>query len=131
MKNLFIAEKYYTPQVSFDVESSLFEITGESFSEYSMEFYEPVLSWLDAYTKKYHQTIMFNFRVSYFNTSSSRRFYEILKVLNDYHKSVKGYVMINWYCSSDDMDMIEAGEDFQEDFDLPFEIVLHDRNMVA
>ena len=107
------------------------KLLGESFSEYSMEFYEPILRWLDAYTKEYHQTIIFNFRVSYFNTSSSRRFYEILKTLDNYHKSARGYVMINWYCSSDDMDMIEAGEDFQEDFDLPFEIVVHDRNMVA
>ncbi|HAS39588.1 MAG TPA: hypothetical protein DCS93_03875 [Microscillaceae bacterium] len=131
MKSLFIAEKYYTPQISFDVENKLFEISGESFSEYSMEFYEPVLQWLEAYTREIHANIVFNFKVSYFNTSSSRRLYEIFKILDNYHKAAKGYVKVHWYCSSDDMDMIEAGEDFQEDFNLPFEIVLQKRSMVA
>lgn len=131
MKSLFIAEKYYTPQVSFDLENNLFEINGESFSEYAMEFYEPVLQWLEEFTQSQHANIVFNFRVSYFNTSSSRRFYEMFKILNDYHKTAKGYVMVNWYCQLDDMDMIEAGEDFQEDFELPFEIILQKQNMVA
>ena len=131
MKSLFIAEKYYTPQISFDIESSLFEITGESFSEYSMDFYEPILHWLKAYSQQYSQTIIFNFKVSYYNTSSSRRFYEILQILDTYHKSAKGYVMVNWYASPDDMDMIESGEDFKEDFDMPFEIVLKKQSMVA
>ena len=131
MKSLFIAEKYYTPQVSFDLENNLFEINGESFSEYAMEFYEPILQWLEEFTQSQHANIVFNFRVSYFNTSSSRRFYEMFKILNDYHKTARGYVMVNWYCQPDDMDMIEAGEDFQEDFELPFEIILKKQNMVA
>lgn len=131
MKSLFISEKYYTPQISFDIESSLFEIIGESFSEYSMDFYEPILHWLETYTQQHSQTIIFNFKVSYFNTSSSRRFYEILKTLDNYHKSTKGYVMVNWYASPDDLDMIESGEDFKEDFDMPFEIVLKKQSMVA
>lgn len=130
MKSLFIAEKYYTPQISFDVDNYLFEISGESFSEYSLEFYEPVLQWLEAYTRENQSAITFNFRVTYYNTSSSRRFYEIIKILDNYHKS-RGSVMVNWYCSSEDMDMIESGEDFQEDFDIPFEVVLQDRNLVA
>ncbi len=131
MESLFIAEKYYTPQISFDIDRKLFEITGESFSEYSMEFYEPILQWLEAYTKSVCANIVFNFKISYFNTSSSRRLYEVFKILDNYHKAAKGQVKVYWYCSPEDMDMIEAGEDFQEDFNLPFEIVLQKRNLAA
>lgn len=125
MKSLTIQEDKYTPYISFDVESNQFEISGESYSEYSLQFFEPVLDWLSKYLNQNKQPVTFSFRMTYFNTSTSRRFFEILKTLEDFYHQKGGYAVINWYANSNDIDMIEAGEDYQEDFDsLPFNILV-------
>ena len=130
MKNLFIPEKTDSPEVSFNVEKKVFEIKGESFSERSMDFYLPIIHWLDVYTQKYSESITFNFRLLYFNTGSSQRFYEILKMLERYHNST-GQVAVNWYSMPDESSIIEAGEDFQINLNLPFDIVLQDQQKAA
>lgn len=130
MKNLFIPEKTDSPQISFDLEKKVFEIKGESFSDRSMDFYVPIIQWLDAYLQQHSESITFNFRLLYFNTGSSQRFYEILKMLEKYHNN-KGQVVVNWYSMPDESSIIEAGEDFQINLNLPFDIVLSDQQKAA
>lgn len=125
MNSLIIPEDNYTPYISFDTESNVFEISGESYSEYTLEFFDPVLNWLSAYLKKNKRVVTFNFRMTYFNTSTSRRFFEVLKILEDFYHQEGGYATVNWYANENDLDMIESGEDYQEDFSsLPFNILV-------
>ncbi|EAY24947.1 DUF1987 domain-containing protein [Microscilla marina] len=131
MRNFFIPENQDTPQVSFDVATQVFEIKGESFGLCSMDFYLPIIQWLDAYTKQHQGTLTFNFKLLYYNTGSSQRFYEMMKLLERYHQSGRGQVKINWYTTSDESSIIEAGEDFQASIQIPFEIVLQDEVTVA
>ncbi|EAY24945.1 DUF1987 domain-containing protein [Microscilla marina] len=126
MRNFFIAEKHDTPQVSFDANTKVFEISGESFSEYSMDFYLPIIQWIDAYTKQYEGPITFNFKLLYYNTGSSQRLLEIMQMLDQYHNSGKGQVKINWYSLPEEYRMIEAGEDYQATLKVPFEIIEQD-----
>ena len=125
MNSLIIPEKNYTPYISFDTESNVFEISGESYSEYTLDFFEPVLHWLSAYLNENKRAITLNIRMTYFNTSTSRRFFEIFKNLEDFYHQKGGYATINWYANSNDIEMIEAGEDYQEDFSsIPFNILV-------
>ena len=67
--------------------------------------------------------------MTYYNTSTSRRFFEILKILEDFYQKNNANLEVNWYANSNDMDMIEAGEDYQEDFgNLPFNILVQEMN---
>lgn len=131
MKNFFIPEKQDTPQVSFDVTTQIFEIRGESFSSRSLDFYLPILQWMEGYTKQHQGVLTFNFRLLYYNTGSLQRFYEILKLLERYHQSGQGQVQVNWYTSSDETSILETGEDFQQSFQLPFDVILQDESQAA
>ncbi|WP_157558806.1 DUF1987 domain-containing protein [Microscilla marina] len=80
----------------------------------------PILSanieWLDKYVKANPTPLSLDFRLSYFNTSSSQLIFEMLEMLNNHASNYNIPIVINWYASAHDMDMVEDGEDFQEDF---------------
>lgn len=123
MENFQIEGENYIPTVNFNTETSVLEISGESYHEYTIEFFQPIFEWLNKYLEQEGRTIVFNFRMTYFNTSSSRRFLEIFDLLEDYHKSKNGNVTVNWYYEKDDVDMLESGEEYAEDVDLAFNLL--------
>ena len=49
----------------------------------------------------------------YFNTSSSKSIFEVIKLLKK-HKSVGKSVQFNWVYESYDDDMMETGEDYAD-----------------
>ncbi|MCS6968623.1 MAG: DUF1987 domain-containing protein [Cytophagales bacterium] len=120
MENFSIKGSNYIPTVHFDAKSGVLEISGESYHEYTVEFFQPIIQWLREYLATPGREIVFNFKMVYFNTSTSRRFLEIFDMLEDYQRSKKGKVTINWYYQNNDFDMLESGQDFAEDVNLPF-----------
>lgn len=123
MENFQIEGENYIPTVNFNAETSVLEISGESYHEYTIEFFQPVFEWLNNYLEQEGRTIVFNFRMTYFNTSSSRRFLEVFDLLEDYSKSKNGNVTVNWYYEKDDVDMLESGEEYAEDVDVVFNLL--------
>ena len=113
MENLEIKAKsgsHFKPTVKLDASSGVCEIAGESYLEESTQFYEPVYNWLVEYTKT-KKPIVFNFRLSYVNTSSSKHILFILRLLKEYGDSgVK--VETNWFIENGDMDTEEDVEDY-------------------
>lgn len=128
MENFYIEGENYIPTVNFDAEKNVLEISGESYHEYTIEFYQPIFEWLKEYFETPGRTLTFNFKMTYFNTSSSRRFLEIFDLLEDYQRDKNGNVTINWYYQKDDVDMLESGEEYAEDVELPFELIPYDPN---
>ena len=120
MENFQIEGENYIPTVNFNAETGILEISGESYHEYTIEFFQPIFEWLNNYLEQEGRKIVFNFRMTYFNTSSSRRFLEIFDLLEDYSKSKNGDVTVNWYYEKDDVDMLESGEEYAEDVSLKF-----------
>ncbi|MCB0577761.1 MAG: DUF1987 domain-containing protein [Phaeodactylibacter sp.] len=102
---------YDVPTVSFNAETGVCELKGESYLEKTAEFYDRLLAWLDEYMAG-GKPITFNFRLSYFNTSSSKRILYILLKLKEYEDN-GGQVATNWYYDEDDTDMEEEVEDFR------------------
>ncbi|WP_291726666.1 DUF1987 domain-containing protein [Bernardetia sp.] len=123
MENFQIEGENYIPTVNFNAETGELEISGESYHEYTIEFFQPIFEWLNKYLEEEGRTIVFNFRMTYFNTSSSRRFLEIFDLIEDYSKNKNGNVTVNWYYEKDDVDMLESGEEYAEDVDLSFNLL--------
>jgi hypothetical protein len=101
-----------TPTVKFDSTEGVFEIKGRSIPENSVEFYKPLVDWLDSYKETPLTKTVVNIRLEYFNTSSSKCILDVFKKLEAIHKA-KNEVEVNWYYEEDDEDMLEAGEDYE------------------
>jgi hypothetical protein len=111
-----------TPTVKFDAQAGLLEIKGRSIPENSIEFYKPLVDWLDEYSKEPKELTKVNIQLEYFNTSSSKCILDVFKKLEHIHKN-KDEVVINWYYEEDDEDMQEAGEDYESIIRIPFKMV--------
>ncbi|HTJ50992.1 MAG TPA: DUF1987 domain-containing protein [Cyclobacteriaceae bacterium] len=105
-----------TPRVLLDKASGVFEISGRSLPEDSPEFYNPVLQWIDDYKKDPNPTTEFLFKLEYSNTASSKLIQDVMLAL----EKVKNTKIV-WYYESEDEDMEQAGREFAELVNVPFE----------
>ncbi|MFP4024089.1 MAG: DUF1987 domain-containing protein [Thiohalospira sp.] len=120
MEPLLIEAQESTPKVYLDKENNKFEIAGKSFPEESRKFYAPVFTWLEEYAKNPNESTMFEFKMEYFNSASSLILLEIMNVLDKINKVNKA-VKIAWHYIDGDDDMLEAGEEYSELVNVPFE----------
>jgi hypothetical protein len=111
-----------TPTVILDAENDIFEISGRSLPEDVTAFYDPILNWLDEYAASPNAKTFFTFKLVYFNTASSKLLLDILMKLEEMHEDKKE-VLVKWYYPEDDEDMQEAGEEYADIVDVPFEQV--------
>jgi len=111
-----------TPSVKLNPESGVIEIKGRSIPENSIEFYRPIIEWLDEYAKNPNKNTTVNVQLEYFNTSSSKCILDIFKKLESLKKA-RNEVVINWYYEEDDEDMLESGEDYESIIRVPFKMI--------
>ncbi len=111
-----------TPTVILDADNGIFEISGRSLPEDVAAFYEPILDWLDEYAKADSDKTVFDFKLEYFNTASSKLILDVLLKLEDMVDDGKD-VLVRWHFPDDDEDMEEAGEEYADIVDVPFEQV--------
>ncbi|MBR4266342.1 MAG: DUF1987 domain-containing protein [Bacteroidales bacterium] len=111
-----------TPTVVLDKENNIFEISGRSLPEDVVAFYNPILDWLSEYAKDPLDKTVFNFKLEYFNTASSKLLLDVLLKLEDIN-SAGHDVLVKWHYPDDDEDMEEAGEEYSDIVDVPFEQV--------
>jgi hypothetical protein len=109
-----------TPNVILDAAENNMEISGRSLPEDVSSFYGPILNWLAEYSKNPNQKTIFNFRLVYFNTASSKLILDILMKLEDLSKKGNN-VVVRWYYPEDDEDMQEAGNEYADIVEVPFE----------
>jgi len=121
MEPINIESSSKTPSIKFDPEKGILEIKGRSIPENSIEFYKPLVDWLDDYSRNPLAKTQVNIHLEYFNTSSSKCILDVFKKLEAIHKA-KHDVMINWYYEEDDEDMLEAGEDYESIIRIPFKM---------
>lgn len=121
MNTIKLRETDDTPGVTLDIENNIFEISGRSLPEDVISFYQPILDWIDTEMKKYKDKIVFVFKMNYFNTASSKLLLDILIRLEEMVANGQD-VSVHWYYDKDDEDMMEAGEEYAEIVEVPFEI---------
>lgn len=122
MKSIAIEGSPKTPEINFDYESGIVEIKGRSIPENSIEFYKPMIDWLEEYAKTPQSKTTVNIQLEYFNTSSSKCILDVFKKLEVIAKDGKD-VEVNWFYEEDDEDMLEAGEDYQSIIKIPFKMI--------
>ena len=106
-----------TPKVILDASAGKFEMSGRSLPEDAAEFYQPILDWLDAYAASANPETIFEVKLEYFNTASSKLILDVLTKLEEIDN-----VKVHWYYYEDDEDMEEAGEEFSELIEVDFEL---------
>lgn len=111
-----------TPRLYFNGQNGEFEISGRSIPENSIEFYRPLLEWLDKYAENPQPKTQLSVNLEYFNTSSSKCLVEILRRLEKIHE--KQAVVVKWHYEEEDEDMMESGEDFKKIIKVPIELVV-------
>jgi len=123
MEAVIIEPSNKTPNVKLDASSNTFVIEGRSIPENSTEFYKPVFDWLDAYNDSPNDDTVFDFKLEYFNTSSSKCILDIFRKLEKIHEG-GNKIVVKWHYEEDDEDMQEAGEDYQRIVKVPIELVM-------
>jgi hypothetical protein len=121
MDKILIQKTKTSPEIIMDFEKGILDIIGESYPENAVGFYKPVFDWLNSATAA-NIPLTVNFRLDYFNTSSSKCVIDILDILDKYHGN-SGKVSVKWYYKEDDDDMLETGEEFSSDIKVPFELL--------
>lgn len=98
----------YTPFVSFDPSGNLV-LKGRSLMLDSVGFYTPLMDWVrNLETEK----VIFTIEIDYFNTSSSKKLLELLKILDE-NTNIKEFV-VYWGFESDDEDILMKGQILEE-----------------
>jgi len=110
-----------TPHVILDSEKDVFEISGRSLPEDVNDFFDPILSWLEKYKSAPNSPTNFVFKMQYFNTASSKLILDVMLKLEELMEQ-GNEVKIHWYFEDGDEDMEEAGEEFSEIVEIPFEM---------
>jgi len=106
--------------ITLSKEKGIFEISGKSMPEDVVFFYQPVLEWMDAYKADPLEKTVFDFKLIYFNTASSKLILDLLMYLEEIQE--KGNeVLVRWHSLKSDEDMHEAGEEYADMTDLKFE----------
>ena len=120
MKVINVEATDETPKVILDAGSGNFEFSGNSLPEDVTQFYNPILEWFDAYAESPNDATKVAFKMDYFNTASSKLILDILMKLEEINED-KGGISIEWHFREDDEDMEEAGEEYADIVDIPFE----------
>jgi hypothetical protein len=111
----------YFPSVHFNAETGVCEIRGESYMEETYKFYEPLIKWINDYIQQKKPLVM-HFKLTYFNTNSSRLILDILDIFKKYREN-GGSIDVYWHYDIKDPDMVEEVEDFMAESDMEIKMV--------
>ncbi|MCI1822215.1 MAG: DUF1987 domain-containing protein [Megasphaera sp.] len=114
MENLIIEQTKSTPYIFFCAETGKLRIEGESYPENVIKFYTPVLEWLHDYFIMNVKDMVLEFKIIYFNSSTSKVFLTIFDLLEQ-KASTGCNITVKWICDKDNDVAIECGEEFQEE----------------
>ncbi len=125
MNALNIEATEYTPSIFFDPATHSLEIAGFSRPEDVKGFYQKFFGWHDTNlielkTNAESNRLSISFKLVYFNSASSKCLLDILVCLSAvYQKKLN----VKWHYEEGDEDLLEAGEEFSEALDIPFEYI--------
>lgn len=122
MEPLKIVATEDTPAITFDKEENIFELSGRSLPEDVNSFFEPIINWIEAYREDALDQTVFDFKLEYFNTASSKLLLDLLMLLEEIQEDGASEITVNWYYHEDDEDMEEAGEEYAELVEITFEL---------
>lgn len=121
MDPLIIKKTEETPSVILDKGKGIFQLSETSYPEDAKRFYVPILDWIEKYFQSPNPETVFEFNLSYFNTSSAKMITKILNILKEHTADTK--LTIKWYYEADDTDMQKSGIRYSQLSGMEFEII--------
>lgn len=123
MEPLIIQSTTNTPSVRFNTSLNKYVLTGVSLPENVLEFYQPIIDWINEYFENPNDESVFEFKFNYLNTASSKIISNILQILDEHYR--KGLnVSVSWYYDFEDAEIKELGQDLSEIMDIPIEFLV-------
>lgn len=114
MKALKIKGSSDIPTVYFDSKKGKLFMGGSSLPENVIEFFQPIMQWLDDYKQNSSTSTTVEFNFEYLNTASTNMMARIIESLQTL-KSINSDVSITWCYATGDYDMKELGMELLED----------------
>ncbi len=121
MKDLKIEKTKYTLDIDFESATGIMNMAGSSYPENAIDFYKPIINWIEGFINEEKKPLTLNFRLNYLNTSSTKCILDIFEILEEYNEDNE--VVVNWYYEEDDEDILETGEEMGEDMDIPMNFI--------
>lgn len=118
--NLKLKATEDTPEVSFNIDSNKFVISGRSLPENAHAFYRPVIEWLEEYVKQPNSMSELTIALEYFNSSSVKQLLEMMTLFEKITVNGKEAKIIWCYSEGDDLMEIK-GLEFHSMLNIPFE----------
>jgi hypothetical protein len=111
-----------TPKLKVNPEKGLIQLSGISIPEDPRAFYTPFQDAIDAYIVSPKDKTLVEFKLEYFNTSTTLIIRNLLRKLSLVNSDTK--LQIRWYFEEDDEDMGEVGGELKILFpEVDFEII--------
>ncbi len=120
LRKLEIKEQIDTPYVCLDPFTGICELTGKSFPEDITSFYSQIVDWFEEYTYVGEKDLTINMKLNYFNSASHKIYTEIFERLVD---SKDFNIVVNWYYTKEDDEILENGRMYQGLTDLHFNFI--------
>ncbi|MBN4071464.1 DUF1987 domain-containing protein [Crocinitomix catalasitica] len=121
-ENITIEATTNTPKIILNKDEGLIEIRGKSIPENTQTFYYHFNRWLTEYSFSPAPQTQVILAIDYMNSSSSLVVTQLIKLLNDMI-GLKSQVQVKWFYETDDIDMKEQGEYYQEVMKIPIEVI--------
>lgn len=122
MDRFFLEASAITPFVEFDKTKGVFVMRGRSLPEDVKSYYMPMVQWWDIYTKNPNPYTNLILDFDYFNTASSKMLLILLNKVKELYKNGND-VLVTWKYPQLDAELEEAGEEFAELLNVPFEMI--------
>lgn len=119
MEHLLIPATTSSPAVSFNAETGVLQLTGESYPENTFEFYHPIIHWVKAFLALTADKVILQLEMPYLNTGSIKCLMDIFDLLEDAHANGQPVEVI-WRYHQGNPRAQDTAEEFSEDLSFPF-----------
>jgi len=119
MKNILIPSGENTPEISENAQSASFIVSGASAPDNPVAFFSQVNEKMEAFVARTTGPKIIRFDLVYFNSSSAKFIYLMLKKLISVDS-----VKVEWVYEEGDTDILESGQDYQKLSGLDFDFVV-------
>lgn len=124
MEPLIIEAKEDSPKINLDKLNNIFQISGNSFTDDPVPYYLPIIDWIEKYKLDPNKLTIFEFKLNYINTASSKQIANLLTKLEEARGMTD--LTVKWYYHKDDEDMFDEGLALKTMIKINFELVKTD-----
>lgn len=121
MNTYFLKGTENTPTIDFNLDTGVLEISGKSQVdelEESWNFFNPLLDKLKLYSLAPKVSTAVHLKLETMDNVSHKYILDILEILENVRNT-----RVYWYNKTEDEDMQEAGQEFSDLIEIPFEFI--------